>query len=161
MAQQERIAIENARIGFRNFAGEATPFSPAGKRTFHIFLDPELATQMEDAGYNVKWLEPRDPDEAPQAHVKVNVKFGKYPPNIVLITGRGQTTLDEKTVNLLDYAQIANVDVIISPYDWEVGDKSGRTAYLKSMYVTIVEDEFASKYRDVPEVGGPEEDEDF
>ena len=45
------------------------------------------------------------------------------------------------------------VDVVISPYYWEVSGKSGIKGYVKTMYVTIQEDVFADKYS--------EDDDDF
>ena len=85
------------------------------------------------------------------AHIPVAVEFTNIPPRVVMITGKGSTDLNADTVGLLDMAEFASVDLIIRPYDWDVNGKTGRKAYLKTMYVTIVEDVFASKYYDVPD----------
>lgn len=154
------ITVENARIGFRNFTGKESQFNRAGSRNFCIFLEPELSKTLEADGWNVKFLEPRDPDEERQAYLPVEVKYMRYPPKITLITGTGRQFLDEDTVNILDWAEIEAVDLIVRPYNWELNGKTGVKAYLKTMYVTIVEDELAKKYRDVP-VSGADSDEGF
>lgn len=148
---ENNIRIEGARIGFRNFSGEEGRFNPKGRRNFCVFLEEDIAKDMEKEGWNVKWLQPREEGDEPQAYLQVKVVFGKIPPKIVLVTGRGKTRLDEDTVNILDWAEIQNVDLIIRPYNWEVNGDTGVSAYIKTMYVTLREDEFESKYYDVPD----------
>lgn len=145
------LSVENARIIFRNFAGKEGKFNPAGKRSFCLLLDADTAERLSDQGWNVKTLAPRDPDDDPQPYIQVAVQFGNYPPNIYLISGKKKTKLDEDSVSILDYAEIENVDLIINPSRWEVSGKSGVKAYLKTLYVTIVENEFEKKYRDMDE----------
>lgn len=148
---EDNIRIEGARIGFRNFSGEEGRFNPKGRRNFCVFLEEDIAKDMEKEGWNVKWLQPREEGDELQAYLQVKVVFGKIPPKIVLVTMRGKTRLDEDTVNILDWAEIQNVDLVIRPYNWEVNGSTGVSAYIKTMYVTLREDEFESKYYDVPD----------
>lgn len=145
------ISVENAKILFKNFSGEEKRFNPKGKRNFCLLLDNENAEKLKRDGWNVKYLTPRDPDDAPQAYIQVAVAFENYPPNIFMISGGKKTKLDEDTVSALDYAEIENVDLIIRPYSWETSSGHGIKAYLKNMYVTLVENEFEKKYRDLEE----------
>jgi hypothetical protein len=147
----KNIVIENAKIGFRNFSGEAGKFNPAGRRNFCVFLEDDIAKTLEEDGWNIRWLEPKEKTDEPKPYLQVAVSYDNIPPKIVLISGKGKTTLSQDTVNILDWAEIESVDLIIRPYNWEVSGKSGVKAYIKSMYVTIVQDEFESKYYDVPD----------
>ena len=145
------ISVEDAKIIFRNFAGKESKYNAKGKRNFCLLLDHEYADSLKEEGWNVKYLSPRDPEDDPQAYIQVAITFDNFPPNIWLIAGGKKTKLDEDTVASLDYAEIENVDLIIRPYTWEVNGKGGIKAYLKNMYVTIVENEFEKKYRDLDE----------
>ena len=145
------ISVENARIIFRNFAGKESKFNAKGKRNFCLILDNEDAEKLADIGWNIKYLSPRDPEDPPQAYLQVAVAYENFPPKIWLISGGKKTELNEDTVSVLDYAEIENIDVIVRPYTWEVNGKGGIKAYVKNMYVTIVENEFEKKYRNLDE----------
>jgi len=148
---QDNIAIENAKIGFRNFSGKEGRFNPAGRRNFCVFLEEEVASKLVRDGWNVRWLEPRDPEDQKQPYIQVTVSYDKIPPKIVMITSRNKTILNADSVGVLDWAEIQEVDLIIRPYNWELSGKVGVKAYVKAMYVTLAEDEFESKYYDVPD----------
>lgn len=152
--QMQNITFENVRIGFKNFSGLEGPYNREGDRNFAIFLDDvELANQMDLDGWNVRHLKIREDETVAQAYIKVKVKFGERPPKIVLITSRGKNPIGEDMVNILDWADIANVDLIITPYNYNVNGSTGVSAYLKSIYVTIQEDELDLKYADLEVTG--------
>lgn len=153
------VVMEGVRIIFRNFKGEERKYNKAGERNFGVIIpDRETAEAMQADDWNVKWLQPREEDaaeagveedmETPWLPVKVAFDKGR-PPKVVLVTTRGRTNLDEGTVDMLDYADIINVDLIVRPYAWDVNGKTGVSAYLQSMFVTIEEDPLERKYAEM------------
>lgn len=141
-----KLAIENAKIRFKNFSGRDDGENPTNRREFVLVLDADTAQQLIDEGWNVKVREPREEGDEPDYSIKVCVKFGNYPPTMYLVTSRGTTLLNEDTVGQLDSAYITNCDLIVTPYHWSYHGKEGIKAYLKTGYFTIEEDEFAHKY---------------
>lgn len=149
MPPEDPVVMEGVRIVFRNFSGKEGQYNREGDRNFGVILPDGVGAAMLADGWNVKYLKPRDEDEdeteTPWLSVSVNFDKGR-PPKIMLVTDRGRTSLDEKTVDTLDWAVITNVDLIVRPYFWEVSGRSGVKAYLQSMYVTIEEDALERKY---------------
>jgi hypothetical protein len=146
--QDNTVLMEGVRIIFRNFSGKEGKYNREGDRNFAVLLDDAVATAMAEDNWNVKWLPPRgeDEEETPQAYLPVSVSYKGRPPRIVMITSRGRTNIDDTQVEMLDWATIVNVDLIVRPYEWTVNGKSGVKAYLQSLYVTIEEDELERKY---------------
>ena len=156
MAVKNNIVIENARIGFRNFSGKEGQFNPAGRRNFCVFIESDLANRLEEDGWNIRWLEPKDDHSERQAYLQVAVSYANIPPKITMVSSRGKNLLDDSSVNILDWAEIQEVDVAIRPYNWSMHEgtknaKSGVKAYVKTMRVVIVEDEFEHKYVNSPD----------
>ena len=140
--------LEGVRITFKNFAGRKTQFNPPGKRNFSVVLTPEMADAMAADGWSIKTRPAREEGDPDLLHMKVNVNYdSEWPPQVILITENGQTTLDEETVGMIDGADIANVDLVINPSPYTLADgTSGVSAYLNRAYITINEDEFERKY---------------
>lgn len=155
---RDNLVMENVRIVFKNFSGKEDKFNREGNRNFCVLID-ELseAERLAEMGWNVKYLKPLDEGSDPQAYIQVTVSYKNIEPNIYMVTNKNKVRLSEATVGNLDSADIKNVDLIISPYNWEVNGKSGVKAYCKTMYVTIDEDVFAGKY-DFDHLGDPQFD---
>lgn len=138
--------VEDAQIIFRNFSGKEGQYNREGDRNFAVILDPAVAKEMAKDGWNVKELAPRGEDDEPTPYISVAVNFSNQPPRVVMLTSTSRTNLDEGSVGTLDWVDIRQADLIANAYEWNVNGKSGIKAYLKTLFVTIEEDDLERKY---------------
>lgn len=153
--QNKNVLMEGVRLIFRNFAGKEGMYNREGDRSFNVVLpSEELALQMQEDGWKVKYKEPRDEGDVGIWILPVAISFKNRPPRVVMVTSKGRVRLPEELLEMLDYVDIASCDLIVNPYHWHIKSSgaSGVKAYLQSLYVTIQEDELEQKYADVPEI---------
>lgn len=140
--------LRDIQFNFRNFSGEKTMYNAKGNREFGIVLNPEQAAVLTNAGWNVRHSKPNsDYDESEgRYYITVRVRFDNFPPKVVLIAGETRQILSEANIGLLDSVAVIKADVVLSPYEWSGEGGSGIKAYLKTLYITIVQDELEAQY---------------
>ena len=147
MPGRELLEFENAEIIFRNFEGRASRYNAEGKRNFCLITNPADVDAMREDGWNIKETKPRNEEDEIRYYIKVNLNYNsRIQPKVYMIAGNKKTLLTEQTVGELDFAEIQHIDLVVSPYRWDRDGQVGVSGYVSSMYVTIVEDKFASKY---------------
>ena len=130
---------------FRNFAGKPDDYHKDGQMpNFWVVLTDAKARELESKGFNIRWKENRDGDT--EGRLQIFVRFDPFPPKIFQITTTGTTQLDRESVASLDYADLVKVDLVLSPYRYEVNGRKGVKAYLGKGYFTIQEDDFSNQY---------------
>ena len=144
--EAKTFMIEDAPIIFRNFAGKEGQYNREGDRNFAVILPDQIASQMLEDGWNVRYLAGREEGDEDTPYISISVNFKNRPPRVVLLTSTTRTQLDEDAVEVLDWADIQTADLIARGYDWDVNGKTGTKAYLQSLFVTIEEDALERKY---------------
>lgn len=159
------IMVDDAQIIFRNFRGIDRGYNPKHEKSFSLLVSPERfdIDAMKADGWNLKQLKPREgyEDEPINYHLPVTVRWDNFPPIIYLVTKvddgkHRRTRLDEETSFMIDTAEIASVKLEIShgkTYDFQ--GKVGIKAYLKKMYIELVEDRFEEAYDFVDDEDAP------
>ena len=151
MAVKEKLCIEDARLVFKNLSGKGSEYNKEGDRNFAIVLDDEQAEKLSNDGWSVKVREPREgyEDEGNFNTLRVNVKFGPNEsrnPKVYCISGKKMVQLTENSIGVLDFDDIETVDLTIRPYNWVKANRSGTSAYLEEMYVTVRSSRLQDKY---------------
>lgn len=146
MPEQKTFMIEDARIIFRNFSGKEGQYNREGDRNFAVVLPHDLADQLQNDGWNVRYLKAREEGDEDTPYIQVAVNYANRPPRITMITSSSRTVLGEENIDVLDWMEFKCADLICRGYEWTVNGKSGVKAYLQSLFVTIEEDELERKY---------------
>lgn len=142
------LEIEDARIIYRNFAGVASKYNREGDRNFAVIIpNQEICDQLMEWGWTPKIKPPRDVDDEPFMYLPVKVKFNSRGPAAYVNSGTNVTRLNEDSIAMLDDIDIVSVEMDIRPYDWEVNDKTGRSAYLQAIDVIQNIDRFGARYK--------------
>lgn len=146
------VQFDHAKIRYRNFAGREKKapsgkiVNSAGSRNFCIDLAPDIAQQMLADGWNVI-CKTSEEFEEPLYYIMVKVRFDKYPPKVMVVTGGQTIQYNEAMLESLDYADLADVKALITPSAYYRDDGSmGITAYLKIGYFIFEEDPWAAQY---------------
>lgn len=125
------ITLEDVEIKFANFRGEADRFSSYNNRGFHIVVPEDKVDSLKASGWNVKTLD-RVFDDGPMELLSVTINLNGWIPQLVNEKGHSKT-MDAEVCDGL-YRKTKNqpfrASVVIRPYAWEIGDKSGVKAYL-------------------------------
>jgi len=110
----------------------------------------ESVFELQYDGINVKYSKDVDgnPDRE-RPYIAVKVRYDVKPPKIFMVEDGVKTLLSEDTVGVLDSADIVRADLVITPVFYDVNGNTGFSNYLKTGYITIEADEFASRYADM------------
>ena len=146
------VRIDGAKIMLRNFAGKEGPKNAPGERNFCVLIENlELAEELERDGWPVRPAKEFEDGEIRAPFIAVKLGYKGRPPHVVMLSSNGRTEVDEEMIDMFDWLEFENIDLIFRPYFWDVNGKSGIKAYLKTMYAMIVEDDLDLKYADVPD----------
>lgn len=154
--EKKLIEIENTRFIFAtNFSGDASrdKYKSSTRKGNLIIPDADFAQQLADMGFNIKMTRPRDDDDPdtfePEYFVSIIVNYGpnrRLWPKVYLVgSDRHPVLLDEDTVGEIDDLWISNVNVVLSPHEY---DEGRYTLYVRTMYVELndEDDPYASRY---------------
>lgn len=143
------IRINGAKLTHRNFEGRKHDYNVKGQRNFSVIINSEeLAEDLIKEGWKIKSKPPKEEGDRPFTYMPVNIFFNDFGPDIFIESGDNVFQLYEDTVHRIDKMNILDVDLHIRPNNWEINGKTGRSAYLNSIWVRQNVSIFASRYND-------------
>ena len=145
------INIYDGEIAYSNFSGRPTQFNPnGGVRTVTFVIPPDIADSLIADGWHIREQIFDDGTSRFLLEAKITFKTrtGQIrDPKIFIIRNDGVIHITEDTVSTLDRMEIVNAEAVIGPFYWDWGGKSGITAYVNSLYITVKENPIDEKYR--------------
>lgn len=151
MRPRETEVFRDVQLLFKNFTGEGRKYNMEGDRNFCILLGEADALHLLERGWNVKPLRRQEEDDEQPYQLKVAVSYKVRAPQVWLITAGHRTLLNETVVGMLDPLPSSRVDLVISGFNWDVNGKSGKKAYLQSLFFTLYQDELELEYAHIPQ----------
>lgn len=142
------LQIDNAKLVYKNFSGEASQYNREGDRNFSVVIPTmDIAKDLEEEGWNVKYKPSRnEDDDTPFITLPIKIQFNERGPKVYLKTGNTSNVLNEDSIDILDKIDILRVDLDVRPYRWEVNGKTGTKAYLQAISVEQDIDRFEARY---------------
>lgn len=150
------MKIDNARIFYRNFAGNVSDYNRLGKRTFCVELDHEMAESLREDGWNVKTTKPKNEDYFPTEYIQVEVSYRLFSPDIFCYFGNKYRRYTENTVQALDHLQFEHIDLVLQVSQWSYMGKTGLKGYLMEFHGVVAESPYAEKYKGYIDMDTPE-----
>lgn len=127
---------------FRNFSGIESQWNEAGNRVTGVIVPPDRVDEFVNDGWNVKIYKPSyDPQAEPTYYVNAKIRYDNFPPRIYIKTPYSDPLKieEEKDLNQIDRSEIAYVDV-------ELNLSRRNAAYVKTMFINTIVDDFYEKY---------------
>ena len=122
--------IAGSHIRWKNFRGEkkisgGRVVNDEGNRNFAIFFeDLDFAQKLSNDGWPIRFRDPREEGDDPQAILKVKVRYDKVPPRVMIV--------------ILDSMRIDSASVVLHPYNYASRDNAGEwevSVYCKALYI--------------------------
>ena len=146
------VELEDCVIVSKNFSGATVKhngkiMNNEGVRNFLLLLPPDIAQELEERSWRVKYFAPKEEGDEPQAFMKVNVSYRQTPPVVHYISDGVDTHLGENRVHMLDDVNIEMLDMRLSAFSRQDDDGVWRkSAFLDELWATVTPDRFAAKY---------------
>ena len=158
----DRLTLHNVTLKKRNFSGIVDPngYNDRGDRTVLVVLGQEQAeelgfdniTEMYNTlkadNWKIKSFNVTEDNDDPDAYMPCKVVYYEKNRSAVFMkTAKGSRLLNEETVGLLDSANIdiVKVDTVLKKHYYDSHGKQGWNVQVKSMEVTIEEDEICAR----------------